>query len=194
MTKARATGASTLTRAFRLAGILAAAGILAVACSSSPKSPSPSIGLGGEKKSLKALDGRWEGTYTNPVYNRTGSIVFEVFSGGEEAHGDILMVPPGAREPLQPSRPPSPGETLKTMPRILEISFVEATGDELQGNVEPFVDPQCLCDAHAVFRGTISGDTLQGTFFVEYLDSSGNPDPGKPRVNGTWKMARVKKG
>jgi hypothetical protein len=193
MMKVRATGSSRLARALRLAGILAAAWTLA-ACSSSPKSPSPSIGLGGEKKSLKALDGRWEGTYTNPVYNRTGSIVFEVFSGGEEAHGDILMVPPGAQEPLQPSRPPSPGETLKTMPRVLEINFVEATGDELQGNVGPFVDPQCLCDAHAVFSGKISGDTLQGTFFVEYLDSSGNPDAGKPRVNGTWKMARVKKG
>ena len=180
-------------RAARLGIILAAA--LAPACSSSPKSPSPSIGLGGEKKSLKALDGRWEGTYTNPVYNRTGSIVFEVFSGGEEAHGDILMVPPGAQEPLHPSaRQPSASETLRTMPRVLEISFVQATGDEIQGSVGPFEDPQCQCDGHAVFRGRISGDTMQGTFYVEYLDSSGNPDPGKPRVEGTWKMTRVKKG
>jgi len=194
VTETLSAGASRLARALRLAGVLAAAGTLAAACSSSPKSPSPSIGLGGEKKSLKALDGRWEGTYTNPVYKRSGTIVFEVFSGGEEAHGDILMVPPGSQDPLQPSRPASPGETLKTMPRVLEINFVEATGDELQGNVGPFVDPQCLCDAHAVFRGKITGDTLEGTFFVEYLDSSGNPDPGKPRVDGTWKMARVRKG
>src|SRR5262249_48102845 len=109
--------ASKPARIVRLAAGVVTALALAAARSSSPKPPAPSIGRGGEKKSLKALDGGGEGTYTTPAYNRTGSIVFEVFSGGEEAHGDILMVPPGSQEPLQPSRPPSPGETLKTMPR-----------------------------------------------------------------------------
>lgn len=167
--------------------------LVAAACSSAPKSPSPAIGLGGEKQALKSLDGRWEGTYTNPVNGRAGTIVFEVFSGGKEAHGDILMVPPGSKEPLHPSRPPTSAETLKTMPRVLEVTFVQAQGDQLQGNVGAFEDPECHCDARAVFFGSIRGETIDGTFFVEYLDSNGNPDPGKARATGTWKMARVKK-
>ena len=173
--------------------LLGPAAVLAAACSSSPQSPSPQIGLGGEKQSLKSLDGRWEGTYTNPAVGRAGTIVFEVFSGGKEAHGDILMVPPGAKEPLHPSRPPSAAETLQTMPRVLEITFVEATGDELVGNVGSFEDPQCHCEARAVFQGRIRGDVMDGTFFVEYLDANGNPDPGKARTTGTWMMKRVKK-
>jgi hypothetical protein len=182
--------ASSLARYWGGAWFIA---FLAAACSSAPKSPSPEIGLGGEKQALKALDGRWEGTYTNKVNGNTGTIVFEVFSGGKEAHGDILMVPPGGKEPLHPSRQPTAAETLKTMPQVLEIRFIEATGDELQGNVGPFEDPQCQCDGRAVFRGTLRGEAFEGTFFVEYLDSRGNPDPGKARTTGTWRMARVKK-
>ena len=66
------------------------------------------IPTGGEKKSLSALVGRWEGTYTNPGNGRTGTIVLEFSSGGKEAHGDILMIPPDST-----ARKPSAEETLR---------------------------------------------------------------------------------
>src|ERR1700756_5372325 len=83
--------------------------MLAVSCSSTPQSPAPAIPTGGESRSLGALVGRWEGTYTNPSNGRTGTIVLEFFSGGKPAHGDVLMIPPGSS-----ARKPSAEETLRT--------------------------------------------------------------------------------
>src|SRR5215472_6711567 len=81
----------------------------AVSCSSSPpppKSVAPQIPTEGETRSLEALVGRWDGEYNNPVNGRKGSIVLECFSGGKEAHGDILMIPPDSNVKI-----PTPSET-----------------------------------------------------------------------------------
>lgn len=166
---------------------------IAVACSSAPQSPSPQISMEGEKQSLKALVGRWEGTFTNPVNGRTGSIVFDITSSGKNARGDILMVPPGSMKPLEPSKKPTPAETLKTMPRVLEINFLQATGNELTGTVGPYEDLDCSCDASSAFRGTLSGDTIEGTFRTDYFDAKGNPLSGKASTTGTWKVSRKAK-
>lgn len=167
---------------------------IAAACSSGPPpSPSPEIGVQGEKQSLKALSGHWEGTFLNPVNGRTGSIVFDITSGGKEARGDILMIPPGSKKPLEPSKKASASDTLKTMPRILEINFFEATGNELTGTVGPYEDIDCGCDATSSFKGTLSADTIQGTFRTDYFDFNGNPLTGKASTTGTWKVNRTAK-
>jgi hypothetical protein len=185
---ARGRGMSTLG-----ASAVALIAAFATFCSSAPKSPSPEIGLMGEQKSLEGLVGRWEGTYTNPVNGRTGTIVFEVFSKGTEAYGDILMIPPGAKEPVNPSSKPSSEETLRTMPRVLQINFMRATGGDLTGTVGPYEDLDCGCDARSTFQGALQDDKIEGTFIVEYLDSSSMPNPAKPFVRGTWQVARKKK-
>jgi hypothetical protein len=177
-------------RATAIALLLIAVGTF---CSSAPKSPSPEIDLMGEQGSLQGLAGRWEGTYTNPVNGRTGSIVFEVSSTGTEAHGDILMIPPGASEPVSSSSPSSGEETLRTMPRVLQINFMRATGSGLTGTVGPYEDLECGCDARSTFQGELRGDKIEGTFVVEYLDKSSMPDPAKPFTRGTWQVARKKK-
>ena len=161
-------------------------GALAVSCVSTQKSPAPSIPLGGESRSLNALIGRWEGTYTNPANGRTGTVVLE-FLSGKEAHGDILMIPPGS-----PERKPSAEETLRTMPRVLEINFIQAEGDELSGTVGPYEDPDSHCSARTAFRGTLRGDTIEGSFRTECLDSHGKSDPNMPATTGSWSVARKK--
>jgi hypothetical protein len=161
---------------------------LAVSCSSDPKSPAPVIPTGGESKSLNALVGRWEGTYTNPANGRSGTIVLEFFSGGKEAHGDILMIPPGSN-----ARIPSAEETLRTMPRVLEINFIQAEGSGLSGTVGPYEDPDSHCQAHTAFQGVLRGDAIEGAFRTECLDSHGNPDPNIPATTGSWKISRNKK-
>lgn len=160
---------------------------LAVSCSSAPKSPSPAIPTGGESRSLNALVGRWEGTYTNPANGRTGTIVLEFFSGGTEAHGDILMIPPGST-----ARKPSAEETLRTMPRVLEINFIQAAGSTLSGTVGPYEDPDSHCNAHTAFQGTIRGDSIAGAFRTECLDPQGKPDPNVPATTGSWNVSRKK--
>ncbi len=131
--------------------------VLAVSCSSSspPPSPAPVIPTGGESKSLSALVGRWEGTYTNPSNGRTGTIVLDFSSGGKEARGDILMIPPGSN-----ARMPSAEETLRTMPQVYEINFIDAAGSGLTGTVGPYEDPDYHCSAHSAFQGTLQGDTI----------------------------------
>ena len=160
---------------------------LAAGCSSAPKSPSPAIPTAGESRSLGALVGRWEGTYTNPANGRTGTIVLEFFSGGKEAHGDILMLPPGSKE-----RKPSPEETLRTMPRVLEINFIQAEGNRLSGTVGPYEDPDSHCPAHTAFTGQLQGDSIEGTFRTQCLDPRGQADPNLPESSGTWRVSRKK--
>lgn len=170
-----------------IASLLLAA--LAVSCSSSsaPQSPAPVIPTGGENKSLNALVGHWEGTHTNPGNGRTGTIVLDVTSGGKEARGDILMVPPGAN-----ARATSVEESLRTMPQIYEINFIQAEGNMLNGTVGPYEDPASHCKATSVFQGSLQGDSIVGTFRTECLDPQGKPDPSVPATTGTWTISRKK--
>jgi hypothetical protein len=167
--------------------LLAAA---AVSCSSSPpppKSVAPQIPTEGETRSLEALVGRWDGEYNNPVNGRKGSIVLECFSGGKEAHGDILMIPPDSKVKI-----PSPEETIRTMPQVLEINFIQAAGGQISGTVGPYEDPGSRCRAHSVFTGTMQGDTIKGTFRTECLTSTGEPDSSVPFTSGTWHVTRTR--
>ena len=158
-------------------GLLAAA---ALSCSSSqPKSVSPQIPTGGDTATVKSIAGRWEGTYTNPQNGRTGTIVLEFFKGNE-THGDILMIPPGSKQAK-----PSPEETLRTMPRVLEINFIEAGGPgQLNGAVGPYEDPDTHCQSHSEFFGTVKGEVIEGTFRTQCDDKSA------PATSGTWLVQR----
>jgi hypothetical protein len=160
----------------------------AVSCSSNPtpKSAAPPIPTEGENRSLEMLVGRWDGNYNNPVNGRTGSIVLEVFSGGKEAHGDILMIPPGSNLKV-----PSTEETIRTMPQVLEINFIQAAGNEISGTVGPYEDPDARCRAHSVFTGTVRGDLIQGTFRTECIDAEGKAT-NTPFTSGTWLVTRKK--
>jgi hypothetical protein len=161
-------------------GLLLAAA--AASCASKPKSAAPAIPTQGDTASLSVLVGRWEGTYTNPANGRTGSIVLEFFSGGKEAHGDILMIPPGSKQEA-----PSPEESLRTMPQVYEINFIEAgKGGLISGTVGPYEDPQTHCQARSVFTGTVKSGTIDGTFRTECIDTD------LPFTQGTWAVARKK--
>jgi len=173
-------------------GVLAASplllAVIGISCSSTPSpSPAPAIPTSGESRSFIALAGRWEGTYTNPVNGRTGTIVLEFSSSGKKARGDILMIPPGST-----ARKPSAEETLRTMPRVLEINYINVTGDSLSGTVGPYEDPDTQCGAHTAFQGTVRGDSIEGTFRTECRDARGVPDPNLPSSSGTWSASRKK--
>ena len=158
--------------------------VFAAACASSsePKSVAPPIPTGGDKASFKTLKGRWEGTYTNPANRRSGTIVLEFYSD-KETHGDILMLPPGSAQPK-----PSQEEILRTMPRVLEINFIEAgPAGELSGTVGPYEDPDTHCQARSLFQGKVKGETIDGTFRTECGDGS------SPATSGVWTVTRVKR-
>ena len=154
------------------------------ACSSS-RNPAPPVPLSGTRSDLAALAGRWEGEYSSEATGRTGSIVFELKPGDRVARGDVLMVPKGSLggESRPDSRLPGASESLSTMPQVLKISFVSATGGVLTGTIDPYQDPQCNCEVRTTFVGTLSGDTVEGTFTT-------TPSGNAPITTGRWRITR----
>ncbi len=155
-------------------------------CSSSPP-PGPSVAMQGTKSSLSQLVGRWEGEYSSVQTGRSGSIVFEFKSGSATGHGDVLMWPKGSKTPISPSASGQlTEEQLRTMPQMLAISFVEATGGYLTGTMDPYIDPDCQCEVRTTFAGSIDGDFIVGQFSIERWDKKGTP------AKGTFKAQRKK--
>ena len=159
----------------RLAALVFASAALAAACKSS--NPAPEVPVAGGD--LSALAGRWVGEYSSTETGRTGSIVFELRSGDKVARGDVLMKPK--------VEPQSANDPLRSMPQMLNISFVSATGGVLRGTMDPYTDPSCDCKVQTTFVGRLSGDTIEGTFTTTPQGSEGN------LTTGRWKMSREKK-
>lgn len=171
----------------RLLALALAAGSFVWGCASS--NPAPPVPV--EGADVSALAGRWEGEYSSVDTGRTGSIVFELKKGDKVAHGDVLMVPRGGLttgggatgEPT--SKLPGTSETVRTMPRVLNINFVSASGGVLRGTMDPYRDPACDCEVQTTFVGTLSGDTISGTFTT-------TPQGAGTITTGRWKMTRKK--
>ena len=83
--------------------------------------------------------------------------------------------------------PQSANDPLRSMPQMLNISFVSATGGVLRGTMDPYTDPSCDCKVQTTFVGRLSGDTIEGTFTTTPQGSEGN------LTTGRWKMSREKK-
>ena len=132
------------------------------ACHNPPPAPVP---LSGERASLDGIAGEWSGSYRNPENGRSGSIVFTLTAGEDHAHGDIVMVPNGTDRPLRPYAV-APGGSGGQMPasQVLTIEFVRVSGDSVSGTVANYLDPECQCSAHAIFRGRVDGNRIRGTF------------------------------
>lgn len=164
--------------------LLAAAGLAVLAaapgCSSSSSNPAPTVAVGGGKSDVSALSGTWTGEYSSEATGRSGSITFE-FKSGKVGRGDVLMVPKGGLAPA-----PAGADPTKTMPQVLMINFVNAEGGVVTGNMDPYTDPACSCEVQTTFVGTITGDTIEGTFTT-------TPNGPAPITTGRWKMTKQKK-
>jgi len=173
----------------RIAIVLLLAGVGAACSSSQPISPPVPVEPA-KKSDLSVLVGKWGGEYSSKDTGRTGSIVFELKSGGETtAHGDVLMWPKGSKAPMQaPASGELSEEQLRTMPQVLNIDFVGSSGGKIKGQMVPYMDPDCQCDVQTTFTGTVQGDTISGTYSTEPVDLHG---PGKPSM-GIWKVTRQK--
>jgi hypothetical protein len=167
-----------------LAVLLASTLALAVsACSSSsspsgsnPENPAPVVPVGGTD--VSALVGKWVGEYSSTETGRSGSIVIEFKSGGKVARGDVLMQPKGYS-----ATEPQGSDPLKTMPQVLQISFVNVEGGAVKGTMDPYTDPSCNCQVDTTFVGRVVGDTIEGTF-------STTPSGQNAPTAGRWKVTR----
>jgi hypothetical protein len=174
-----------MPRVIRIAAVLLvpAFALAATSCSSSsPQSgssvenPAPVVPVGGTDTSV--LVGKWVGEYSSTETGRSGSIVIEFKSGGKVARGDVLMQPKGYS-----ASAPEGSDPLKSMPQVLQISFVNVEGGAVKGTMDPYVDPGCNCEVDTTFVGKVTGDTIEGTF-------STTPVGRDAPTAGRWKVTR----
>jgi hypothetical protein len=131
---------------------------VALACASAPP-----VRVSGSRADLESIAGEWTGTYSSPDTGREGSIWFKLIAGEDHAHGDVLMTPRGRSQPYRRYGPP--GMTADQGPaEFLSIRFVKVSGQEVAGTLEPYLDPDCDCEARTEYRGGLTGDTFAGTF------------------------------
>jgi hypothetical protein len=161
---------------------LAASVGTALACASKP-SPITVTGDSGDRASLA---GTWVGEYNSPATGRSGSIVFNLSPAGGAASGDVVMIPRGYGKALAPYGATSsagvPVQNTATS-QVLTIKLVRVSGDSVSGVLDAYRDPLCDCSVETTFTGTVSGDTIDGTF-------STRGSPTNTPQTGTWRVKR----
>ena len=132
-------------------------GVLAAACGGSQKE----VAVKGNDSELVKIVGDWEGDYQGRESGRQGPVRFSLQLGRHIAEGEVFM---GGETPLK-------------------IQFVELAGRQLKGTIAPYTDPNCSCEVHTSFLGTLANDTVSGTFETKVKDAI---------QTGTWRVARKK--
>ena len=162
--------------------IAAFIGAVALACASKPTP----VTVAGAASDRASLGGKWTGEYTSQATGRSGSIVFNLSPSGDAAAGDVVMVPRGLDHPLTPY---SAGNTSvagvqgSQPSQVLTIKLVRVSGDTISGVLDAYRDPECDCPVVTTFTGTLTGDTINGTFTTRGTQAVG------PQ-SGTWRVSR----
>jgi hypothetical protein len=139
----------------------------------------------GDSKTLSQLAGEWEGTYTSPETGRSGEILFRLRAGTDTAEGTVVMSGDrmGAASDAEAKAPAlrNPGAASP----VLTIRFVQLAGDEVEGALDPYRDPDCGCTLTTTFRGRLTGNVIEGTFASQGSGFFHIPTSGRWRVTRT---------
>ena len=165
-----------------LSWLLTAIVLLSWGCNTA-KNP---VNLYGTKVDLKLLEGDWKGEYSSKDTGRSGNISFTLTTEGNEAYGDVLMIPSSSRKPYHPVGYRESPEVDPRIPELLTIKFVEVLGGKVRGELTPYWDPEMQRRLNTVFEGVLKGDTIEGTFESRIEQSP-------IYFYGIWKVFRQKK-
>jgi hypothetical protein len=137
--------------------------------------------VSGTPTAVARLAGDWQGDYTSAESGRRGLIAFRLRAGADTAEGDVIMQSRDESDPV-PNVSPVPWDAMRTTQQALAIRFVLVGADEVSGVLAPYRDPSCGCTLTTTFRGTVRGDTIEGTFHSEGDGFSHIPADGRWRV------------
>lgn len=142
----------------------------------------PLVGAAGD---LEALVGEWVGEYSSVETGRSGRVTFTLAAQGDTAHGDVVMIPHGANQPLRPAEPGDPNVVgARPMSEVLTIRFVRVEGDRVSGSLAPYRDPECGCPLYTTFEGSLTDDVIEGTFQTRHGQTN-------EVLRGRWKVVRA---
>ncbi|HVK00981.1 MAG TPA: hypothetical protein VM365_08935 [Gemmatimonadales bacterium] len=154
--------------------------VLALACGVlAPPAPVP---VEGSRPQLDSLSGNWSGTYRASGASRYGVLRFSLRPGADTAYGEVEMT----FAPTQRLYGDPPEESMPRTPcRVLDIALVRMYEGSVRGTLAPYWDPDCQCEAVALFEGRMTGpDQVEGTF-----TSRRAPD-GPVLLSGRWMAER----
>ena len=130
--------------------------LFVVACAGSQKE----VTMQGSDLDIARVAGEWQGEYKGEDSGRSGPVSFSLEVGSHIAEGTVMMGP-----------------------KPLKIEFVKVNRNEVKGTIAPYTDPQCSCEVETSFLGTLSDDSIYGTF-ESRLSSTGQLQAG------TWSVQR----
>jgi hypothetical protein len=129
-----------------------------IGCASLPD-PVPVFG---DIDDVSALVGEWSGEYEGGSTGRSGSIVFDLRSATDTAHGDVMMIPRSSGTALTGQGERGAPELRGS--QLISISSLRVAGGQVSGTLAPYTDPECNCTVRTTFAGTLHGNTIDGTF------------------------------
>jgi hypothetical protein len=152
----------------------------------STSEPVPVLGTEGERR---LLSGNWNGRYWSEAIGRHGTIKFSLGERADTGLGEVEMTfSPALRlardtASLPAARPPNDAPSPSPCTTV-DISVVKIEVDRVRGTMAPYWDPDCNCRARTVFEGTVSGDTITGTFTTRRESSD------RRLLTGKWRVQR----
>lgn len=167
------------------ASLILAAGLAAstIACARR----TPEIDVSSSDFDVNPLVGEWRGTSNNPETGRSGTIAFTLNAGESSASGNIVIIP-RADSLLTPEERELVSNVSAPKRQVLQIHFIRKEGGNLNGTLDPYVDPECGCQVTTTFQGIFQdARTIAGTFTI--VPSK----PGHGITSGKWMVKRVKK-
>jgi hypothetical protein len=162
---------------FPRAALLAA---LVLACA--PRNPVPVIAPADE---LARLAGDWDGHYRGDDNGRSGSIDFRLMPGRDTAFGEVVMIPAGWDQAVEPVHGRQWDASGLPNPTSLGIAFVRLDDGKVSGLLDPYRDPECGCQLTTTFEGKLVGDTLLGRYSSHHHESGAT-------TGGSWEAVRTK--
>jgi hypothetical protein len=163
--------------------LLIAAAAFAVGAMACGRYHPSTVVMQGEVEDIRALAGSWSGGYSSNESGRAGSISFAVKESADSAFGDVIMVPSAGEALVAADVASGMHQMHAPSATVLEIRFVNATGGEVEGALEPYVAPDCQCTVRTVFHGVVKGDRIDG-MYTTY-------GPNGLTQEGKWSVTRA---
>ena len=138
------------------------------------------IPMTGTVADLSVLAGEWDGTYEGQETARHGTVWLKLAGGANQANGEVRMIPRGQTDPYRPDNPATSPPRQPT--RFLSISFIRISDHDIDGRLDQYWDPDCLCFANTVFSGRLYGDEMKGTFETRLANGA--------VAKGNWRATR----